>query len=582
MALPPCLPALLSLNSRMTATRARRVLVYALCALVAFALHFFLISDRVVLGLFGYHVNGLVLNLLMTPGGIESMGLQGGNYALIILGGLLLFAFECLLAWGCLAGRPAQRLKACFMRHARRLGLVWLLVVALGLGLAFLCEGIADYKADAATLVHVETYPLFPYVRMRSFLRRLGIDEPPRESLAARASLNGVQGELRYPAAPIVREAHERFNIVWLVAESLRADMLTPEIMPHAWELASSRGVRFTRHYSGGHGTRPAMFSMFYGLHANCWNAFLRSARAPLLFDWLREDNYAFLCQTSAKFSYPEFDRTIFASMKDSDLKEYPKGIPWQRDGENIDNAIAFVRAHGEAESPFFLFCFFEGTHASYSFPEDEAADPIRTDYIHDVNYALVGEKDAPRLMNRYVNAAHRVDFQIGRLLAALEERSDVAARTIVVVTGDHGEEFYEKGRLGHNSTFVEEQIRTPLVIAIPRQAPAVYEGLSHHTDILPTLAPVLGVASPPADYCVGGNLLDPSYVRSDFLCFGWDVAVFAADDRKFLLPIGKKLLFGDRLTTLDDHSVKDDNFLEENAARLHRAQQEMFRFIGR
>ncbi len=581
MALPPCLPALLSLNGRASATRPRRLLIYGLCALTAFLVHLFLISDRVVLGLFGYHVNGLVLNLLLTPGGIESMGLQRSNYALMGLGAALLFALEFLLAWGCLADRAARRLAEGLRRRAGGFALAWLLLTVLCLGVAFLCEGIADYKADDATLAQVETYPLFPYVRMRSFLRRLGVDEPARESLAERTAARGGGRTLRYPAAPVRRIAHERPNIVWLVAESLRADMLTEEIMPCTWRLAATRGVRFTRHYSGGHGTRPAMFSMFYGLHANCWDAFLRAARGPLLFDWLREDGYAFLCQTSAKFSYPEFDRTVFASMKDSELKEYPKGIPWQRDGQNIDSAIDFLRAHGGPEAPFFLFCFFEGTHAAYSFPEDEDG-LIRPDYARQVNYALLDEKDAPRLKNRYINAAHRVDFQIGRLLAALDERPDVAARTIVVVTGDHGEEFYEKGRLGHNSTFVEEQIRTPLVIALPRQAPAVYERLSHHTDILPTIAPLLGVASAPEDYCVGGNLMDDAYERTGFLCFGWDTAVFAANGRKYLLPIGKKALFGNRLTTIDDAPVKDDGFLKDNAARLHRAQQEMTRFIGR
>ena len=70
---------------------------------------------------------------------------------------------------------------------------------------------------------------------------------------------------------------HEKpLNIVWLVSESWRWDMLNPEIMPNTWAVTQN-AHRFTRHYSGGNGTRMGMFAMFYGLYGTYWFPFLHS-----------------------------------------------------------------------------------------------------------------------------------------------------------------------------------------------------------------------------------------------------------------------------------------------------------------
>ena len=96
LALPAVLPALLCLNVKLWGCKWYRVFTYILCALVAFAIHLFLISDIVVLTMFGYHINGLVVNLFLTPGGVESMGLQTGNLVFIALSSILLYALAGL------------------------------------------------------------------------------------------------------------------------------------------------------------------------------------------------------------------------------------------------------------------------------------------------------------------------------------------------------------------------------------------------------------------------------------------------------------------------------------------------------
>jgi membrane-anchored protein YejM (alkaline phosphatase superfamily) len=91
-------------------------------------------------------------------------------------------------------------------------------------------------------------------------------------------------------------------------------------------------------------------------------------------------------------------------------------------------------------------YMFFEGTHANYTFPPESV---IARPYLEDFNYlsADFAQQMVP-IKNRYINAAHHVDQQIGRIIAHLRTRK-LLDDTIVIVLGDHGEEFMERGNAG-------------------------------------------------------------------------------------------------------------------------------------
>src|ERR1041384_4213423 len=72
-------------------------------------------------------------------------------------------------------------------------------------------------------------------------------------------------------------------------------------------------------------------------------------------------------------------------------------------------------------------------------------------------------------LMNLYPLVTSYVDEQIGRVLDALEARPDIAERTIVIVTADHGEYGASHGLRGKGAAAYEEAIRVPLIVKDPR-----------------------------------------------------------------------------------------------------------------
>ena len=86
-------------------------------------------------------------------------------------------------------------------------------------------------------------------------------------------------------------------------------------------------------------------------------------------------------------------------------------------------------------------------------------------------------------------------DKHVGELLALLDEHG-VSERTLVVLTADHGEEFFEHGAFGHRKTLFDESVRVPLILRLPDRAGAGRReaGVVSITDIAPTILDYAGV----------------------------------------------------------------------------------------
>jgi arylsulfatase A-like enzyme len=89
------------------------------------------------------------------------------------------------------------------------------------------------------------------------------------------------------------------------------------------------------------------------------------------------------------------------------------------------------------------------------------------------------------------------MDDEVGRLLRFLRERAWLD-ETFLVVTSDHGEEFFEHGGVLHGQTQYQEVLRVPLLV----RGPGVPRGHRVKTpvslvDVLPTLLGISGISSP-------------------------------------------------------------------------------------
>jgi hypothetical protein len=288
-----------------------------------------------------------------------------------------------------------------------------------------------------------------------------------------------------------------------VVLEGLRADMLNPRVMPHLWAF-SQQALRFRRHYSSGNGSRMGIFGLLYGLAGSHWHSFLAERQGPVLLEVLKGLGYSFKVLSSTRLTFPEFRKTAFVGLSPF-IEDSLKGDSAQRDALLMERLIGFLR---EARRPFFAFAFLNASHQPYTYPK--AFERFGPTAQEEINYfKKIQAHQAALLKNRYMNALYWDDHLLGLLFESLKEEG-LLKDTVVLITGDHGEEFLEGGYFGHTSSFSDYQVQVPLVLYVPGETPREVRALSSHLDVPPTLLGLLGFENPPQEYCQGQSLLGP------------------------------------------------------------------------
>jgi membrane-anchored protein YejM (alkaline phosphatase superfamily) len=539
----------------------------AVCAITATTLlQMLFFVDGFVFRGFGFHLNGFVWNLVCTKGGISSMGgdtATSYTVAAIMLGFLLIQASMFIILSA--AGRIRTAAQNMFTK--RRVIAGWTVIVILAFFQAGVF-GVSAIRNYSPVLRSADVFPFYVHVTFSSLAKKLGFNVHRDNTVKFKVDAKS----LRYPLNPLHRDPnHKNWNIVWLVAESFRADMLDPNIMPQTWEFAQ-KSLFFRNHYSGGNGTRMGFFAMFYGLYGNYWFNFLNEQRGPVLIDMLIENNYQMDMFTSAKFSYPEFNKTVFARIPKESMHDDASGESWQRDRSNVTDLLKFIDGR-DPKRPFMTFMFFESPHARYDFPPENI---ICKPYLEEFNYATANiKRDIGLIKNRYINSCNHLDSQYGRIVQYLESNK-LLDSTIVIITSDHGEEFMEKGYWGHNSSYVEEQVLSPLVLWAPGLKPQQISRMTSHLDLPPTIMKLLGVVNEPQDYSLGFDLLG-TVERKFTIVSDWDTLVYVDKDFKAVFPLAAVSFGRKQVTTRDDVPVTSETaFYQSHQAVLLNVMKEL------
>lgn len=488
-------------------------------------------ADLVIFRIYRVHVNGMILNLLTTPGGGDSFTLGRGTWVSASLLFAVTLATQVGLSW-LLLRRLARRRGAAPALAALRLA-VPLLVACVLVDKGTFVWG--SFNGRPWVMRVERRIPLYRGLSARTFLReRLGLTSRELTSPA------GFGAALDYPKAPIVFDAGaKRWNVLLVAVEGMRWDMVTPEVMPFLSHWSAGQIV-CERNVSGGNASRYGIFSLLYGVDATLWRPFRDERVTPALLDALRRRGYAFRILSGTDLDYPEFRQTAFRELTSAITDSWP-GARVDRDRLQTDALVAFA---DDARRPFFAFTFYDASHQPYLFPpQDGIFTPVLAPRDLDYVRLAAGHRDqVPLLFNRYRNSLHYVDREIERLIGALDARG-LLADTLVFICGDHGEEFGEGGLVGHNSAFDAWQLRTPMIVHVPGAAPRRIARLTSHEDVVPTIGALLGVRNPASDYSQGVSLLADAG-PSRRVVASWDFAAVVGD--------ADTVVFGTEATELD------------------------------
>ena len=279
---------------------------------------------------------------------------------------------------------------------------------------------------------------------------------------------------------------------------------------PNIGRLAEESLV-FTNAFALVPNTRRSVPTMITGLsflnHQVTANESALSEAANTLAEYLAEAGYRTACFTAS----PNNARASGADQGYEEFFELWNEVPRTRssDPHYLSARVIEWLTTVDDSRPLHLQLHFVPPHLPYDpAPEfDLFSDPLyegdcdgskETILGIDKGKLLFDAADMKQLIALYDGNLRAGDDAVGEVLSALQRRSQWRD-TVVLVTSDHGEAFYEHRRMGHNNTVYDEMLRVPFILRLPGEInPNDFDldRLVTLADIVPTLLPIASVES--------------------------------------------------------------------------------------
>ena len=481
-----------------------RTFITLLANLLALSLLVGLILDTFVYQQYHFHINTMVITLLFGGAADEIFSFSAQLWLMAIAAILALIFIEFLISrmlWNWVQARQTR----------------WLgLGIATTLVTVFVAQNVvyafADAKAYTPITQQIQYLPVYKPATAKRVIAKYGIEVVDGDSDQFKAKIGNP---IDYPKSPLsCRSTPTAPNVLIVVLDSWRADMLDPEVTPNIADFAQS-SWRFTNHFSNANSTRMGIFSLFYGMPGVYWHSMLSQNVGAVLVDQFMDQFYRPAIYASAKLTSPEFSRTVFANVPNLRVQTLGSS-PQERDRIATEEFIQFLDSNNRSQQPFFGFLFLDSPHA-YDFPANYELK-FKPSW-ESVNYFALNNGFASEpFINRYKNSIHYTDSLVGKVFKTLENKQ-LMNNTVVVITSDHGQEFNENNNnyWGHNSNFSDYQTRVPLVVRWPGKRPRTLTHTTSHFDIAPTLVnDALDCVNKPSDFSFGKHLLNegtPQYL---------------------------------------------------------------------
>lgn len=288
-------------------------------------------------------------------------------------------------------------------------------------------------------------------------------------------------------------------NIFLFIIESLREDYICPDIAP-ALSKFRDENVSFDLALASADTTNYSWFSIFHSRYPLYWGK-LESKSGALPLKILKEAGYKIHIYTSTRLDYYQMDETLFGKNKvlvDAFHEFGRDGMieTYESDAKCLERLQEDMELYRNEEGHLFV-TFFNSTHFGYSWPRQNVSTFGPVDDQNDYLKFVFSQADVEGIKNRYRNAIFYIDTLFNVFHKKLESIK-AGDNAITIVTGDHGEEFFEEGHLFHLSSLNQMQTHIPLYYKFGRKTPSLSNAnlnLTSHVDIFPTIL----------DYVFGG-----------------------------------------------------------------------------
>jgi len=364
-------------------------------------------------------------------------------------------------------------------------------------------------------------YRLVPKIRIEAALGAFLF------ALVCTAALTLLPSETSSPS-PMTQKRTDHLirHVILIVVDTLRADFVSSYdarnvATPNMDRLARD-GVLFEHAYSEAPWTLPSVSSMMTGLPPTVHLATTPHDRLPsvlpTLAEYLRDKGYFTLAIGRNSSLGPQYN----LSQGFLQYNIFPSPSIGHSFGAKFLRRILFPSRFKEclstdelttlacrwigrnSNNPFFLWLHYYDPHQPLEPPWDLIPDeepPARIGRHFSDFKRIRGGLFVPSAQERewieelYRGEVRYVDRAIGRLLKTLEAQ-DLYDESLIVLTSDHGEEFWEHGNIGHGHTLKNELLRIPLIFKLPHQkyAGTRVEKPISNSAIMPTILDLCGI----------------------------------------------------------------------------------------
>jgi arylsulfatase A-like enzyme len=162
----------------------------------------------------------------------------------------------------------------------------------------------------------------------------------------------------------------------------------------------------------------------------------------------------------------------------------------------------------------------------------------------------------------RYVAEVGVADKEIGRLLALLEQ-PELKARTLLVVSADHGESFGEHRSRTHGTTLYDETLHVPLLVRLPDRRTRRVDTRVGLIDVGPTLLDSMGLSTP--GHFMGQSLVP--ILRGEHVELTRPLIGETRLMQSYVTPAGLKLIFDPRRDRTELYDLNSDPSESQNLA---------------
>ncbi len=289
-------------------------------------------------------------------------------------------------------------------------------------------------------------------------------------------------------------------NIYLFIIESLREDFISQEITPTI-ERFKSENINFETSFANANGTHQSWFSIFYSSFPYNWKYGLENnwEKGSIALNILKKIGYKINVYSAPELKYYNMKEILFG--KDLHLADKFKLFPHYPPVEACDadkQAIDELKNDIKENEKNINIIFFDSTHFIYSWPKNQPLKfyPISEEISYLTTYPSKYEIEF--IKNRYKNAVYYIDTLIDDFISYLK-KNNLYNNSIIIITGDHGEEFYEEGHLYHGSHLSKMQTTVPIYYKLGDNQREVNKAkkLTCHMDIFPSIF----------DYIFGENL---------------------------------------------------------------------------